>query len=75
MNITAITGVHGQLVAIVHAHLSVHDRQRDPKAPHATLRPMFGQKFHEIVAPAELASKPHHELRLWVKKHLDITRE
>ena len=72
MNITVITGAQGQLVAIVHAHLSLHDKQRSTTGPHATFQPTHGQKFHEIVAPAELEGRPHAELRSWVKKHLAI---
>lgn len=72
MNITAITGAQGQLVAIVHAHLSAHDKARPATGPHATLKAMPGQKFHELVAPGHLEGKPHPELRSWVMNHLSI---
>ena len=54
MKLTVITGRKGELVAMVHAHLSEHDRNKDYKnGPHETLRPRPGQKFHEIELPEE----------------------
>jgi hypothetical protein len=54
MKLTVITGHKGQLVAMVHAHLSEHNRNKDYKnGPHATLRPLQGHKFHEIELPEE----------------------
>lgn len=54
MKVTVITGPKGKLVGLVHAHLSEHDRNKDYKnGPHATLRPLPGQKFHEIELPEE----------------------
>ena len=54
MKLTVITGPKGQLVAMVHAHLSEHDRNQDySHGPHATLQPLPGQKFHEIELPEE----------------------
>ena len=70
MKLTVITGPKGKLVAIVHAHLSEHDRNRPNNGPHATLRPGPGQKFHEIVAPDEYERLPGEELRRWIQKHL-----
>lgn len=71
VKITAITGPGGELVAIVHAHLSEHAKAA-PRAghPHATLTPQRGQTFHELVAPAHLHDRPHAELRGWVVEHL-----
>jgi len=71
MKITAITGAKGRLVALVTGHLSEHDR-KPPSGndPHATLRPQKGQRFHEIVAPAEYVTRPKAELRNWVVQHL-----
>lgn len=64
MKITAITGEKGELVAVVHAHISEHDRNPSyENGPHATLRPRPGQKFHELVAPEKLSTA---ELRSWV---------
>ena len=68
MKITVVTGPKGELVGIVHAHLSEHDRNPSyANGPHATLRPRPGQKFHELVAPDKL---PSAELRRWVLSHL-----
>ena len=71
MKITAITGAKGRLVALVTGHLSEHDRTKPSgNVPHATLRPQKGQAFHEIVAPADYATRPKAELRDWVVQHL-----
>jgi hypothetical protein len=70
VKLTAVTGPKGELVAIVHAHLSEHDRNRSKEGPHATLREGHGQKFHEIEAPAGHEKLPHAEVREWVVKHL-----
>ena len=72
MKLTVITGSRGQLVGIVHAHLSEHDRNRSSSGPHATLYPGPGQKFHEIVAPDGLASE---ELHRWIKKNLSSKKK
>jgi hypothetical protein len=71
MKLTAITGAKGKLVALVTGHLSEHDRT--PPAgnqPHATLRPQKGQAFHELVVPADYATRSKGELRDWVVQHL-----
>jgi hypothetical protein len=71
MKLTVVTGRRGELVALVHAHLSEHNRNRSHKdGPHATLRPAPGQDFHEVDAPDEYAKKPGAELRTWVLKLL-----
>jgi hypothetical protein len=70
VKLTVITGPKAKLVAIVHAHISEHDRNRSHNEPHATLRPGPGQKFHEIEAPQEYEGLPREELRRWVLKHL-----
>jgi len=52
MKLTVITNHMGELVALVHAHISEHDRNKNFKnGPHATLRPGPGQTFHEIELP------------------------
>jgi hypothetical protein len=64
MKLTVITGPKGKLVALVHAHLSEHDRDRSAgRGPHATLRPRPGQKFHEIELPEECAKLRAADLR------------
>ncbi len=71
MKITVITGPKGELVALVHAHLSEHDRNPSyENGPHATLRPAPGQTFHEMVAPEGYEKLPAAELRRWVLGHL-----
>jgi uncharacterized membrane protein len=71
VKITAILGGDGRLVAIVHAHLSEHDRQpRSATVPHATLRAQPGQVFHEVIAPEALRGQPHDLLRRWVVEHV-----
>lgn len=72
MKLTIITGAKGQLVGLVRAHLSELNRNKTyPNgAPHATLRPGPGQKFHEIVAPAGHENLSREELRRWVLKNI-----
>jgi hypothetical protein len=70
VKVTAVTGPKGELVAIVHGHLSEHGKNRSKDGPHATLYEGPGQKFHEIEAPAEHEKLPHAQLRDWVVKHL-----
>ena len=70
MKLTVVTDTKGELAAIIHAHVSEHDRNRSSTEPHATLRPGPGQKFHEIEAPEEFANRPREELRRWVLKNL-----
>jgi len=54
MKVTVITGSKGELVGLIHAHISEHDRNKNYKnGPHATLWPGPGQKFHEIELPEE----------------------
>jgi hypothetical protein len=66
MKVTVVTGSRGKLVALVYAHLSEHDRSASyAGGPHATLRPMTGQKFHELEAPDEYEKRPSAELRRW----------
>jgi hypothetical protein len=70
MKITIVTGPIGELVAVIHAHISEHDRNKTyENGPHASLRPAPGQNFHEVVAP-ELAAS---ELRNWVIGHIKDT--
>jgi hypothetical protein len=70
MKLTVVTGPQGELVAVIRAHISEHDLNPTfNNGPHATLRPMPGQKFHEIMAP-EL---PSEELRSWVINHIKET--
>ncbi len=67
MKLTAVMGPRGQLVALVHAHLSEHDRNKsDKEGPHATLHPAPGQTFHEMVAPEGHEKFAPAELRRWV---------
>lgn len=71
MKLTVITGAQGQLVALVHAHLSEHDRNQSFKnGPHATLRPGPGQKFHEIELPPECEKLPLAELQRRAHDHV-----
>jgi hypothetical protein len=70
VKVTAVTGPKSELVAIVHGHLSEHNKNRSKDGPHATLHEGPGQKFHEIEAPAGHEKLPHAELRSWVVKYL-----
>jgi hypothetical protein len=71
MKLTVITGQKGELVALVHAHLSEHDRKKSyENGPHATLRPAPGQKFHEIELPEESAKLAPAELRRRALEHV-----
>ena len=64
MKLTVITNHLGELVALVHAHISEHDRNRNYKSgPHATLRPGPGQTFHEIELPQEYEKLSTPEIR------------
>jgi len=64
MKLTVITNHMGELVGLVHVHLSEHDRNRNYKnGPHATLRPGPGQTFHEIELSEECAKLAPAELR------------
>lgn len=70
MKLTVITNDAGELVALVHAHLSEHDRNRSYKSgPHATLRPGPGQKFHEIELPQECEKISPPEIRRKALEH------
>jgi len=70
VKLTVITNETGELVALVHAHLSEHDRERSYKdGPHATLRPLPGQKFHEIELPAGSEKLAPHEIRRMALEH------
>jgi hypothetical protein len=75
MKLTIITGPRGKLVAIVHAHISEHDRSASTTGVHATLRPGPGQTFHEIEVPGEYEGRPSHELRAWGLKNLPSRRK
>ena len=71
MKLTVITGPEGQLVGVVHAHLSEHDRKKSyHNGPHATLRPGPGQKFHEIDLPKECEKLAPPELRRRAMDHV-----
>jgi hypothetical protein len=71
MKLTVITSQKGELVAVVHAHISEHDRNKSfERGPHATLRPGPGQKFHEIELPAECEKLPAVELRRRAHDHV-----
>jgi hypothetical protein len=64
MKLTVITNHMGELVALVHAHISEHDHKKNYKnGPHATLRPGPGQTFHEIELPKECEKLTHPEIR------------
>ncbi|MBS0560653.1 MAG: hypothetical protein JSR21_11415 [Proteobacteria bacterium] len=76
MKITVIGDARGKLVAIVHGHVSEHEKEyaqaassHAPAVPRVTLMPRPGQAFHEVVAPADLRGKPHDALRRWVMSH------
>ncbi len=70
MKLTVITNEAGDLVGLVHAHLSEHDRKRSHKnGPHATLRPLPGQKFHEVELPQECEKLAPHEIRRMALEH------
>jgi len=75
MKLTVITNHMGELVALVHAHLSEHDRNRSyNNGPHATLRPGPGQTFHEIELPAETGKLSPAEIRRKALQHVRISR-
>lgn len=70
MKITIIHGAEGQLAAIVHGHVSEHERQAPAAGmPRATLRPQPGQSFHEVEAPETLRGQSHEVLRRWVAEN------
>ena len=70
MKLTVITNEAGELVALVHAHLSEHDRKPSYKnGPHATLRPGPGQKFHEVELPQECEKLAPPEVRRIALEH------
>jgi len=71
MKLTVITGPEGQLIGMVHAHLSEHDRKKSYKnGPHATLKPGPGQSFHEIELPPECEKLTPPELRRTAMTHI-----
>jgi hypothetical protein len=71
MKLTVITGTKGELVGLIHAHISEHDRNRNfERGPHVSLRPGPGQKFHEIELPAECEKLPRPELRRTAHDHV-----
>jgi hypothetical protein len=71
MKLTAITGPHGELVGVVHLHLSEYKRASgQSQTPHATLKPGPGQSFHEIELPEEYRSLPLAELHHRVRRHV-----
>jgi TPP-dependent 2-oxoacid decarboxylase len=71
MKLTAIMGSHGELVGVVHIHLSEHKRSTErSQAPHATLRPGPGQVFHEIEVSEDYRSLPLDELHQRVRQHV-----
>jgi hypothetical protein len=64
MKLTVITNHMGELVALVHAHISEHDRNKNFKnGPHATLRPGPGQTFDEIELPQDCEKLSPPEIR------------
>ena len=75
MKLTAVVGGKGQLVALVHAHLSEHNRDRSfTNGPHATLQPQPGQSFHEMTAPQGHEKLSPAELRRWVMTQIPTRR-
>lgn len=70
MKITVVTGPSGELVALVHAHLSEHRPDPGVPGPHATLAPAPGQRFHEVVAPEGHEDVPREELRAWIVREV-----
>lgn len=71
MKLTVITNQLGELVALVYAHLSEHDRNRSQKdGPHATLRPGPGQRFHEIELPKGSEKLAPAEIRRRAMEHV-----
>ena len=73
MKLTVITNHMGKLVALVHAHISEHDRNRNYKnGPHATLRPGPGQTFHEIELPQEFEKLTPPEIRRKALEHVRL---
>jgi|HubBroStandDraft_4_1064222.scaffolds.fasta_scaffold1181119_1 hypothetical protein len=72
MKLTVVTNHMGELVGVVHAHLSEHDRKPSYKnGPHATLIPGPGQRFHEIELPAGSEKLVPAEIR---RKAMDMVR-
>lgn len=64
MKLTVITSERGELVGLIHAHITEHDRNKTfARGPHVSLRPGPGQKFNEIELPAECEKLPRPELR------------
>ena len=75
MKLTVITNHMGELVALVHAHISEHDRNKNyNNGPHATLRPGPGQTFHEIELPAEYEKLTRQEIRRKALEHVRLKR-
>lgn len=71
MKLTVITNHMGELVAVVRAHISEHDRNKNYKnGPHATLRPGPGQTFHEIELAPEYEKKSSTEIRRKAMEHV-----
>ncbi len=68
MKLTVITGPKGELVGFANVHLSEHNARPtySNNGPHATITPMPGQTFHEIVAPQGHEKLSRAELRRWV---------
>jgi len=63
MKLTVVTDQKGELIALVHAHLSEHNSNRSYQdRPHATLRPAPDRKFHEIEVPDEYEKLPVEDL-------------
>ena len=75
MKLTVITNHKGELVALVRAHLTEHDRKRSFKnGPHAMLRPGPGQTFHEIELESECERLPVPQLRRRALEQVGRTR-
>lgn len=49
---TIVTNAHGAIIASVEGHVSEPTRHREYGIT-ATLRPLHGQKFHEVVVPED----------------------
>lgn len=72
MKVTVITNYMGELVGVVYAHLSEHNRNPSFKnGPHATPVPAPGQRFHEIELPAESEKLAPGEIR---RRALEMVR-
>jgi hypothetical protein len=71
MKLTIVTGPRGELVAVIRAHLSEHNRTiaRQP-GPHASIKPRPGQAFHEIEVPEHYGKLSVAELHRQVLDHL-----